>query len=116
MATKKRDRKEAPGRSGNVAGGDTAGRIDTGGDRIPGSSSGPAFNIKFYARRTWDKGKKKVLHEPAPVERIKTPEREIVLPPADFQTEYRLFYHPDAGEIIKLFPYLYKRVIQRGKN
>lgn len=93
---------------------DNAKSDDTAGDNRSTRRTIPP-NIKFAARKTWDKGKRKVLKDPAPIEFIKLPGDSIELPPARFQIERRTFYHARASEIIAAFPHLYKRVIQRTK-
>lgn len=69
----------------------------------------PADNIKFAGRPTWDKGKRKKLVDPQPIERFTDAGRAIELPPAAEQSTRRWFYHPDADLIVQYFPKLYRK-------
>jgi hypothetical protein len=70
----------------------------------------PKPNIKFIGRRVFDAGKRKVLSDPQPLERISFAGRLVNLPAAGWQKRNRLFYHKAAAEIIAAFPHLYKKV------
>jgi hypothetical protein len=74
------------------------------------TSTRPRPNIKFAGRKTWDAGKRKVLNDPAPIDRFSDAGELISLPPADWQKTNRLFYHSDAATIARAFPHLYKLV------
>lgn len=67
-------------------------------------------NIKFCGRPTYDRAKKKILNDPQPVESIRFGNETVTLPAAEFQKAKRLFFHTEAGRIIRAFPHLYKRV------
>lgn len=79
------------------------------------TSEKPRPNIKFAARPTFDAGRRKVLKDPAPIDRFSEGGRLIFLPPADWQKTNRLFYHCDADLIARAFPHLYKLVTSKGR-
>lgn len=72
-------------------------------------------NIKYVGRPRWDKGKRKRLDYNAPIESFSDRGRIVELPSPSVQERQRKFYHEDAGQIVRLFPFLYKRLIQRSK-
>ncbi len=71
-------------------------------------------NIKYIGRvEYFDKSKRKVERENAPVDRFSDAGTLVELPPADFQKRRRLFYHESAARIAATFPNLYKLVISK---
>lgn len=74
------------------------------------NSALPAPNIKFVGRDEYDKAKRKILREAAPIDRFSDGGEMFLLPPADFQKRRRLFYHESAARIAATFPTLYKLV------
>ncbi len=66
-------------------------------------------NIKYIGQVITDRTTGKVIKADAPLERINGAYK-IVLPPAAEQIEKRFFWHEKAGEIVALFPLLYKAV------
>lgn len=87
---------------------------------VDGTTPDPAFsaepNIKFIGRGRWNPGKTKRSPAPDPIENFRDGDDEVDLPPAEFQISRRLFYHNDAGRIVRLFPQKYKRIIRRGSD
>ncbi|HEX8288038.1 MAG TPA: hypothetical protein VF556_08585 [Pyrinomonadaceae bacterium] len=67
-------------------------------------------NIRFVGKPKMVNGKK-VPREPLVT--INDGNSAYVLP-ADFVQQAKGFYHPNAKEIIRLFPQLYKKPIRKG--
>jgi hypothetical protein len=67
-------------------------------------------NIKYAGRPRWDKGKRKRLDYNAPIEQFSDAGRVVELPSPAAQERNRVFYHPEAALIVRLFPHLYKNV------
>lgn len=72
----------------------------------------PPRNIKYIGRVVTDKTGKIVRHD-HPITKTSGASR-LILPSAKEQTEKRIFWHERAGEIVKLFPLLYKLVVKKG--
>jgi hypothetical protein len=79
----------------------------------PGLASearGPKPNLKYVGRPRWDAGKRKRLDRNEPIESFSDRGEIVELPSAAAQERRRVFYHERAGEIVRLFPHLYKIV------
>lgn len=70
----------------------------------------PQPNIRFVGKAKIVNGKKIPRQ---PLERINNGNAVYVLP-GDFTQQAKGFYHPNAREIIRLFPDLYKKPIRKG--
>lgn len=70
-------------------------------------------NIKFAARPTYDRKKRKILSDPQPQESFSDRGEVITLPPAAEQKARRLFFHEKAAAIVAAFPKLYKHVTHK---
>lgn len=82
-------------------------------DRLTPEPALKPANIKFVGRDEYDKAKRKILRETAPIDRFSDAGKLILLPPADFQKRRRLFYHESAALIAATFPNLYKLVLPK---
>lgn len=83
--------------------------LEIAGELLKANVKGRA-NIKFIGRKVYGPGKRKILSDPSPIVRYSIDGRTVHCPPADWQKRNRLFYHERAGEIVRLFPHLYKLV------
>lgn len=78
----------------------------------PAATMQPA-NIKYIGRMVYDKAKKKIRSHDLPIESVSVGGQTITLPDAETQKTRRLFYHDQAGTIIRSFPHLYKAVVRK---
>lgn len=73
----------------------------------------PKRNIAYIGKTTVDRRSGKTIRADAPVVRV-AGAVAFDLPPAREQIEKRVFWHARAGEIVAMFPELYKPIIQKG--